>query len=185
MAMVYVAALLIALGLLVLQIVMGGKDVGDHAAHGGKDLGDAEGGVVGIFLSTRFWIFAALGFGLSGSLLHAFSLAGPIGTAALAGLSGVVAGLFAVLAFRAVARASTGTVSAASSAVGKSGKVLVALGRGKRGQVRVEIGGTSVDLLATTDAEAIARGDYVLVEDVSDGVAQVSRRPPELGEPEP
>src|SRR5687767_14900257 len=105
---------------------MGSKEVsggdGDHAH--GKELGGTE-GLAAIFLSTRFWIFALLGFGLSGTLLHVFNLAAAPLVAGIAIGSGLAAGLFAVFVFRAVVRASSATVAAASGAVGKTGKVLV------------------------------------------------------------
>jgi hypothetical protein len=65
--------------------------------------------------------------------------------------------------------------------VGRVGRVVVACGRGTTGQVRVEIGGSSLDLLATTDDETIAHGESVLVEDLRGNIAHVSRRPQELG----
>lgn len=141
---------------------------------------DAEAGVVALFLSTRFWIFAALAFGLSGSLIHVLSLAGPVATFVIAALAGFSSGLFAVLAFRAVKRGSAPASAREGEAVGRVGRVLVAVGPAKTGQIRVELQGHSVDMLATTDEDAIGRGEPVLVEDVRDGVAHVSKRPPEL-----
>ena len=59
--------------------------------------------------------------------------------------------------------------------------MVVPCGLGLTGQVRVEIGGSSVDLMATTDDPEIARGESVLVEDLRDGVAHPPLRPAELG----
>jgi membrane protein implicated in regulation of membrane protease activity len=199
MGLVYLFALVVGLGTLLVQIAMGLKgdahaegepelEAGGHGDHAGpagsKDIGKAvdsgEAGALSLFLSTRFWIFAALAFGMSGSLIHVFELAGTIATFVIAGLTGIGSGLFAVLAFRAIKRAANTTISHASDAVGQVGRVLVACGKGRKGQVRVELRGHSVDLLATTDDEAISRGELILVEDVQGGVAHVSRRPPEL-----
>lgn len=199
MGLVYLFALVVGLGTLLVQIAMGLKgdahaegepelEAGGHGGHAGpagsKDIGKAvdsgEASALSLFLSTRFWIFASLAFGMSGSLIHVFELAGPIATLVIAGLTGIGSGLFAVLAFRAIKRAANTTTSHASDAVGQVGRVLVACGKGRKGQVRVELRGHSVDLLATTDDEAIARGELILVEDVQGGVAHVSRRPPEL-----
>ncbi|MFO0755612.1 MAG: NfeD family protein [Byssovorax sp.] len=180
MGLVYVAALVIGLGVLLLQAVLGhgagGHDLGDgHAGH--ADTG--AGGFVGALLAIRFWIFASLAFGLSGSLIHAFSLAGPIATFLIALGAGVASGFFAVLAFRAVASAAV-PAPGARQAIGQVGKVLVPLGRGQVGQVRVALQGSSVDLMATTDEEALARGEEVLVDDVNGSIAHVSKRPGEL-----
>src|SRR6476646_1569696 len=99
MGLLYLFALVAGLGILLVQIgfgrahdVHGGGGGGHGHGHGnvGRDVGTAgkyiEGdeGVVGLFLSTRFWVFAALGFGLSGALLHYVSTVGPILTFLLA-----------------------------------------------------------------------------------------------------
>src|SRR5262245_44625695 len=88
MIFLYLSALIASLGILLLQIAMGGKDVDAHWAdaggHGGHDHdhshdhhgGAREPSMVALFLSTRFWVFTSLGFGLSGTLLHVLNLAG-------------------------------------------------------------------------------------------------------------
>src|SRR5688572_6749608 len=139
MGLVYLFSLVVGLGILVVQVAMGGKDAGGgpgaHAAHGGdhvgdgheieagadgpvhadagskdidKELGvDAEAGAFALFFSTRFWIFASLAFGMSGSLITLFEFASPLATALIAAVAGFSSGLFAVLAFRAVKRSSS------------------------------------------------------------------------------
>lgn len=191
MELAYLFALVVALGVLIVQIVMGGRGGGHHGnlghaggGHGhahGAHAADGEPAVWTLFLTLRFWIFAALGFGLSGSLMHLFALAHPTLTFVIAVGAGLCSGLFAALAFRMVNRGSTGTEARSSGAVGKVGRVVVACGRGRTGQVRVELGGSSVDLMATTDDEAIAHGESVIVEEVREGIAHVSRPPAELG----
>ncbi|MEO5730106.1 MAG: hypothetical protein ABI134_19580, partial [Byssovorax sp.] len=87
MGLVYLASLVIGLGVLLVQVAFGGRDAehglghmagpvdgagadasGEHellkAGHPGDD------GPLALVLSFRFWVFALLGFGLSGSLLH-------------------------------------------------------------------------------------------------------------------
>ena len=200
MALVYLFALVVALGVLLLQIVMGGRGGGHHGdfgpaahvhaggghahgthAHGQKGGDQGENAFWAVFLSFRFWIFAALGFGLSGSLLHLFSLASPLGTVLIASGAGLGSGLFAALAFRALRNGSASTEARSSAAVGKVARVVVPCGKGLTGQVRVELGGSSVDMMATTDDDAIPRGEAVLVEDLREGIAHVSRTAGELG----
>lgn len=187
MWLVYLAPLVVGLGVLLLQVVLGPHGHGaDHDAlspdHGdSKDGASGEAGLAGILLSVRFWIFAALAFGLSGSLINALALAGPLATALIAAGAGVASGAFAVLAFRTVTRGSLSTTPLASEAVGQTARVLVPLAKGQVGQVRIQIKGNSVDMMATTDEDELARGEAVLVEDVNGGVARVSRRPAELG----
>jgi membrane protein implicated in regulation of membrane protease activity len=188
MGLVYLASLVIGLGVLLVQVALGARggdhDLG-HVGHvPGHDL--AKGGHAGddgplaVVLSLRFWIFALLGFGLSGSLLHFLDLASPAVAAIVAGAAGIGSGAFAALVVRAVARSSRSSSVNLSEAVGREAKVLVACAKGRTGQVRIALRGQSVDLLAATDEESIARGEPVLIEDVRDGVAQVSRRPREL-----
>src|SRR3954463_146244 len=102
MGLAYLFALVVALGVLIVQILMGGRtgahhgDVG-HAAHAGHHHAHAtpdDSAFWTILLSLRFWIFAALGFGLSGSLIHWFDLAGPVVTAVIASGAGAASGLF-------------------------------------------------------------------------------------------
>ena len=201
MALVYLFALVVALGVLLLQIVMGGRGGGHHTdfghavhmhaggghghaghTHGQKPAADeGETAFWTLFLSFRFWIFAALGFGLSGSLLHVFALAHPIVTLFIASGAGLASGLFASMAFRMLRRGSAGTEARSSVAVGKMGRVVVPCGKGLTGQIRVELAGSSVDLMATTDDDSISKGEPVLVEDLREGIAHVSRRPSELG----
>ena len=197
MGLVYLASLVISLGILLVQVAFGGQDgehdLGHAAGHmGGAPADPAAGhelikgghpgddGPLAVVLSFRFWIFALLGFGLSGSLLHFLSLAGTGAAALLAGAAGLGSGAFASLVVRAVARSSASSSVNLSEAVGREARVLVACAKGRTGQVRIALRGQSVDLLASTDEADIARGEPVLIEDVRDGVAQVSRRPREL-----
>lgn len=197
MGLVYLASLVIGLGILLVQVALGGRDgehgLGHMTGHAGGAPADpaaghellkgghpGDDGPLAVVLSFRFWIFALLGFGLSGSLLHFLSLAGTGAAALLAIATGIASGTFAGLVVRAVARSSASSSANLSEAVGREARVLVACARGRTGQVRIALRGQSVDLLASTDEESIARGEPVLIEDVRDGVAQVSRRPREL-----
>lgn len=189
MGPVYLAALVIGLGVLLVQIAFGGRG-GDHAlGHAGShapghDLAKSghagDDGPLAVVLSFRFWIFALLGFGLSGSLLHYLDLAGTAVAAIVAGAAGIGSGTFAALVVRSVTRGAASTSVNLSEAVGREARVLVACAKGRNGQVRIALRGQSVDLLASTDEESIARGEPVLIEEVRDGVALVSRRPREL-----
>ncbi len=193
MGLVYMFAFVVGLGILGLQAAMGGKgggdDVGDHGDAGGKPhaINDAAGKTGGgsfefiaFFLSFRFWIFTSLGFGMAGSLLHYLNLATPTVVFALAAASGFAAGLFANLAFHLVMRSSVSSMADVTQARGTVGRVLVPVGKQKTGQIRVVLRGQSVDLVAKTDGEDIARGEEVIVEDIDGHTAQVSKSPPEL-----
>jgi membrane protein implicated in regulation of membrane protease activity len=173
---VYFGALLVGLGVLLLQLVLSHHSTSGHG--GDHDPGGSD--VVATLLSTRFWVFAALGFGLSGFLLHVLSLAGMGLTLGLAIGMGLVSGSFAAYAFRFVARSQISSNADAANAAGRVARVLVACTRERVGQVRVELQGQSVDLMATTDEEEIPRGAHVVIEEVRGAIAHVSRAPKEL-----
>ena len=187
MGLVYLFALVAGLGILLVQVAFGrmhgaaagaggeGHDVGTNGAHV-----EGDEGVVGLFLSTRFWVFAALGFGLSGALLHYVTTVWQVVAFVVAVGAGLGSGLFATLAFRVVGRTSVTSTAHASKAVGKLGRAVATCQKGGLGKVRIELGGQVVDFLATTDEDEIARGEAVLIEDMKDGVAHVSKRPSDL-----
>jgi len=159
----------------------GHKDLG-HSTEGqaGKDL-SVVGGLAALLLSTRFWIFAFLGFGLSGTLLHyVFGSVSGLATAATAIVAGLLSGLTASLAFRALRKTSSKTVTNTATAVGKVARVLVPCSKDGLGQVRILLDGQTVDLSAKTTELRIERGDSVLVEEVEGDVALVSKAPPEI-----
>ncbi len=198
MSIAYLAALIVGLGTLLVQVAFGARgghhDLGGahhlgavahpggghgHGHHAGKPASSAA-GFFTILLSFRFWIFAALGFGLGGSILRLTGALPQSIEAIVAASRGVASGLGAALTFQAATRGSVGTPSEASRAVGGVARVVIPLGKGAQGKIRIEIGGSSVDLIASTDEDALARDEMVLVEDITAGIARVSRRPPEL-----
>lgn len=194
MLVVYVAALVIALGIVAVQFA-GGSDAHDAAHVGGLDAqvdGQVDGQVddaggerldasaTSLFLSTRFWTFALLAFGLVGALLTVFQLASPVAAGALAGGSGLASGLFASLVFRALRRTGAWTTASLDEAVGTTGRVIVPCSKGRVGKVRVLVKGAMVDLLAMTEAPEIEVGARVVVAAIEGGVAKVERAPLEL-----
>ncbi|MGE0322199.1 MAG: hypothetical protein AB7K71_10655 [Polyangiaceae bacterium] len=210
MGIFYLAALIVGFGTIALQLLMGGSGDGDTEAGGGGDAdadteaeldhGDvshdgegahvhADGGFLPIFLSLRFWTFSLLAFGLSGSLLHFLDWASSITALIVAVSLGLLSGFGVSWVFRALGRAQTTSGGTARDAVGQVGKVLVPCTKGGRGKVRIELRGQTVDFMVTTDEEALAAGDLVLVEDVdtaggnTSGVLQVSRAPAEYFPP--
>lgn len=176
---VYLAALILGLGTIVLQFVLahagdadvhtdhdidvGGHDVDGDVHHEGPDEAPGDGAFVGLFLSMRFWTYAFLAFGMVGTAAHYLHLAGPTAVLVTALAMGAAAGVTASLLFRAL---KPGVSSATTSAetVGRMARVTVPLRKGGLGKVRVEIKGKRVDLLATTDADDdIAAGTEVVV----------------------
>jgi membrane protein implicated in regulation of membrane protease activity len=93
---------------------------------------------------------------------------------------GLGSGALASWAFRALGRSTTQSGAAATDAVGAVGKVLVRCEQGRRGKVRIELMGQTIDYLATTDQNRIEEGELVMVEQVQDGMVHVSRAPAEF-----
>jgi hypothetical protein len=129
MTALYLAALLLAAGAVLLQ-VLGTHDsgAGGHdASHTGFD--DHDFAPWTLVTSVRFWSFALLSFGLVGTLLTVFGLAGVGGTAILAILAGVSGGAFASTVVRRMMRTSASSHVTSRDVVGRIGRVLVPPGR--------------------------------------------------------
>jgi membrane protein implicated in regulation of membrane protease activity len=180
---VYLAALVVALGVFAVQLFGGHHDFGgghDVSHDGGDQGGEHEASAWSLLASTRFWCFAFLAFGLVGSLLTAFALAGATTTLVVAISSGLISGFFAASVIRSLtAKPATSHVSA-RDVVGKVGRVMVPLVPGGFGKVRVELKGGVVDYVARS-SESVEAGETVVVEeDSADGELVVSRVPKDL-----
>ena len=194
MGILYLAALITALGILAIQFFMpgdadgaGGDVTGHLGASGGNHAADSShpesgGGhhALPIVLSLRFWTFAFLAFGLVGALLWFFRLSGSLTTFLLAAGMGLGSGAFASFTFRALSRGEISSGGELGDVVGKLGRVLVAPSGATYGKVRIEVRGQSQDYLAKTDEGVLEPGTFVLIDDVRDGIARVSRAPDEL-----
>jgi membrane protein implicated in regulation of membrane protease activity len=179
MLWVYLAALIVGAGTLLLQAVLG------HDADGDTDLAhdtdqDHDAGGASLLFSARFWIFLSLAFGLSGALLTLFRLAGPTLIFVLAAGSGLLAGLLAAWVIRSLKRGQVSGVPGADEAVGRIAEVLIPCEQGRIGKVRLQLRGQTMDLLARGGDEAIGAGSKVVIEDIEGGIARVSRAPDEI-----
>jgi membrane protein implicated in regulation of membrane protease activity len=155
----------------------------DSEAH--LDL-EADGHVGGIafsdfwvpFTSLRFWVFFLAFFGLTGTLLALFELAGPLLTLLSAIGMGFGTGFAAAFIIGRLRSAETGIVAASSSHRGKEAVVLLALSKASRGKVRLSIDGSQVDLLARgTDEEELPAGTRVLIIELAGHEVVVVRSP--------
>lgn len=185
MGIVFLAALILGAGTLAFQLVStgdsgvdaDGADASDGSGHDSHQHHDAlpSGGFLPLVLALRFWSFALLAFGLSGSLLYYFSLleAWPAFGVALA--TGLASGLFASWSVRQLQRAQTSSGAETSDLVGQVGRVLVPVSRAGRGKIRVELKGQTLDFIASTDDEALEAGAAVLVEELRGNAVHVSR----------
>jgi membrane protein implicated in regulation of membrane protease activity len=174
----YLAALVAALGVFGVQLMGGHHDVGsDHdTSHGG---GDHEASTWSLVASTRFWSFALLAFGLVGTALTVFGLAGAVLSAVLATSSGVVSGFFAASVIRNLTSRPATSHSVSSDVIGRVGRVIVPLVPGGLGKVRVELKGGVIDYVARS-RESLEAGESVVVEEANEGEVLVSRVSKEL-----
>ncbi len=182
--------------LLAASILLGSKDVeadahvdadvdadADADADGAldKDLG-AHGDAAGflyLFLSLRFWIFFLAFFGLTGIVMDVAGLVSHelIGLALAIGM-GFLVGTGATSAIRMLSKERSGEAVESKDYVGKTARVLVPFEGERVGKVRVEIGGRSVDLLATAveeDAERYGGKEEVLIVEMDGSRARVAR----------
>jgi membrane protein implicated in regulation of membrane protease activity len=173
MWLLYLLALILGGGLLLVQMLAGG-----HEHDVDTDLGhvddthpyDGPG-----LLSIRSAMYGVFSFGLVGGALHVLGLARP-GLALAAGVAtGLLTTLFVGLTFRHLGDPSASGEAGFHEARGQRGRVLVACSREHRGKIRVLLKGQHVDMLATTDEESIPVGSEVVVAEVRDEVAHVRR----------
>jgi membrane protein implicated in regulation of membrane protease activity len=163
---VFITALVIGLGTLLVQL-LGGHDGGHDA--GGHDGADHDGPLL-FLASIRFWAFALLAFGF----------AGKVESAVIAGVAGLVSGYVAAMVVRRLTGQGTSSVANSREVIGRVGRVIVAPSTETRGKVRVSVRGSFVDYVARS-TEALEPDDAVVVEECEDGEVVVSRAPKELG----
>lgn len=202
MGILYLAALILGGGTILVQLFMGhdadadaGVDVdadadfdadADMDVAGGPELDAAHeadsdvAGFAAVFLSLRFYTFGLLAFGMVGTLLYYPHLSSPTVSLVAAIAMGLASGFLASWIFQSLKRSAVSSASQQDDAVGHVGKVLVPCERGGHGKVRIELRGQSMDFLATTDEEALSDGELVLVEQVEGGTVHVSKAPPDF-----
>ncbi len=183
MIYVYIFALIVGGLLLGASLILGGH--ADHAveAHGEVAHPAAAGDPQGIesfllsMLSARFWTFFAAFFGLTGLVLDGFGvIASPLLAAVLAVAMGLFAGMFASWLVRVMTAESSNSAVVSTDYVGKSGRLLVGFGPGATGKVRVEVKGSTIDLLCTAmDEGTYEVHDEVLVVEMDGTRAKVAR----------
>ena len=178
MALLYLLALILGGGILLVQLVGGGHhDGAGHFAHfggsdhvGGPDHHADQGPGV---LSTRSVTYGLFAFGFVGTSLHLLRLAGEPAAVAIAAAAGTGVTLAVGTALRALGDPGATGAAALLEARGHSGRVLVPLSRDQRGKVRVQIKGQTVDLLATTAGSDLPAGTEVVVVELRGEVAEV------------
>ena len=178
----YVFATIVG-GVMLGASLLGGHHGGiEHDASGGPtDTHGSDANTESIALrifSVRVWTYLLAFGGMTGLLLRTIAHTHEPATAVLSAGVGLVAGLMAQTVLRrAMKGGDSGTVSR-GDLVGKTGDVIVPFARGMTGKVRITVKGENLDVLAVTeDDQAIGAPDEVLVIEMRDGSALVTRSP--------
>lgn len=184
----YVFALVLGGVLLAASMVLGGKDLdgdgdvgGDHDIdHGVDHHGDAAhgdlGGLFAVLGSMRFWTFFAAFFGLTGLVLEGLELtANPWVARGLAVGVGYLSGWGTVRLIRHLSASESGVAGHIDDYVGRSGEVLLRIAPGSLGKVRIELKGTTVDVLAVCDDDVLEYGAHALIVEMRGTQALVSK----------
>lgn len=191
----YLIALAAGAVLLALSLLAGGDhDAGDDidtdADPGGEahPEGDPDGGVHGEsgprgsalaavpILSLRFWTFFLAFGGLAGGLLTWLGALGPILVAVCASAVGCASGIGAGQLLRWARRGQVSSTLGRDQCLGATGTVLLPIGRGSVGRVRVQLEDRVVDFDAETDDAALLEvaEPAVIYEVRDDGVVLVT-----------
>ncbi len=133
--------------------------------------------ILGLLTSLRFWTFFTTFFGLTGAVLEGLGLAAAIPALVLALAMGSLSGATAALVLRRLAADSIGVAASSRDYVGLSGRVLVPIRKGSLGKIRLQLKGTTVDMLATCDDdEALNPGEFAMIIEMRETTAVVIRQ---------
>ena len=180
----YIFSLVVGGGLLALNLFGDFLD-SDVDADAGIDLdGDADaisgGSEIAKLLSLRSLVYALFGFGGAGLVLHLiWAGAQPVLTALIAGGMGLGSGALVSTVFGYLKRTEAGEIQGERALVGLSGRIVMAIGDGETGAVRIRSGERQYQMRARADlpsgaAQALEAGRAIVVVDVKDGVALVT-----------
>lgn len=170
MWVVYAIAIILGGGSLLLQML---GSLGDH---GGVSHGDGHAdhpGGPGL-LSTRTAVYGLFTFGFVGGLLHVARLASPAVALAVGTASAIAVAVSVGYTLRAIGHSSVSGAAEFAEARGRRARVLVRCTRERRGKIRVDIKGQTVDMLATTDAAELPAGADVEIVEIRGDMAHVA-----------
>jgi len=175
MTTLYLFAAAAGVPLLVWFLLSGGDEAGE---------GDGIGGVMLRLLPLSTLAIASATFGICGLLLGLIDT-GPTMTFVAAAAIGVLAAVLNSSAFAYLRRSESSAAVNEGQLAGAVGRVVVPVSAGHRGRVAISAGGQQVYLSACAlpyadDGEELEVGAPVLVVEVRDGIASVTRLDPEL-----
>ncbi|HEV7556782.1 MAG TPA: hypothetical protein VGO00_15055 [Kofleriaceae bacterium] len=158
----YLFAVAAGVTLLVASLLLGGKDTDHGGGHHGHDSGGAFGWAP--IASLRFWMFLLAFGGGVGLALEALG-SSELVSAITAGVVGWTSGAIAVAVIRSVSKHSASSEVIARELVGVTGTLMLPIGPGKPGKVRLDIKGRTEDFVAhgVDDGVELPTGSAVLV----------------------
>ncbi len=180
----YIFSLVVGGGLLTLSL-FGDLFGAEVDAEAGIDIdvdadGIGDGADIAKLLSLRALVYALFGFGGSGLFLHWIWGGGQaLLTGLIAGGMGVGAGALVSTVFGYLKRTEAGEIQGEAEMSGLTGKVLLPIGPGETGEVRVTSGDRRYRVRARADDESgpdvhLEAGRTVMVVEVKEGVARVA-----------
>ena len=144
--------------------------------------GDGLGELLGSWLpilSLRFWTFFSAFFGAAGTAISILGGFNGLQTAVTAVAIGYISGLVATKVISKLQRQTVDSRLSKYDYLGQSGKVLVPIGHGSKGKVRLHIRGRALDCLAdSVSGDVLDAGVSIRVIDThQDGSLTVSKIP--------
>jgi len=172
MLAIYLAATIVGVALVGASLI-GGHHDGDTP--GDSELSHGDHGTVSTLASLRFWSFLLAFGGITGLLLLLVAHTAPLVGGVISAAVGIGCGVTASVLVRRLSSVRGGTVQT-GALVGSIGHLLLPAARGVSSRVRLTIDHAIVDLIAVTDEDIPAREEVLIVE-MKDGVAHVTRNP--------
>ena len=184
----YLLSLVVGGGLLGVSVVLGGHDAGHDGPSGALEPAGHEGPLGGAesylywLVSVRFWTFFVAFFGLTGLVFDGLGLvSSQLATVVIATATGTIAGGGAMFVLRRLTKDESSSAASTSDYIGRTGRVLVGFAAGGVGKVRLEVKGSSIDLLAMPeDDRTYSPNDEVIVVEMSGLHAKVSHVRPAI-----
>lgn len=181
---VYMVALIAGGGLVAVSSFAGGfgadadldfdADVDADVDFDAGDAGDADFGDLSVFLKFKFWTFFSAFFGLSGYLLLKLGVTAWI-SVVVAIAMGLVCGYGMSWVLEHLKRRQQSSHATLDNLLGREAIVQTAVRGEIPGNVRVEFGGRSIDMIASSDSEdRIEAGETVVIVAFEGGRARVA-----------
>lgn len=181
---IFVGLMVVGVGLLLLQSFGGHDADGGLDADGSGDFSVEHDGIAHdspwlLIANVRFWAFACAATGTIGTLGLWLTDTSRLVVALVAAGSGLGFGLLVTWVLGRLQRDGSAGLASVGTGRGRVGRIVLAIGEGGRGKVRIEIKGAMVDLVARADAPLEA-GAEVVVTEIEGTEAHVERVPKEL-----